>query len=103
MRDPKLNLKVTCADGFTMSVQANANAYSIPKMTGAPIYTQVEVGFPSAKEELLMEWCEEPEDPTGTVYGYVPVQVVTNVIAKHGGIIEGEVPAGIPMLRASRR
>ena len=103
MMSPKLNQKVVCADGFSMSVQANATAYSMPKMTGAPVYTEVEIGFPSAKEELLMEWCEDKEDPTGTVYGYVPVQVVVNVIAKHGGMVEGEVPAGIPVLRVSSR
>ncbi|MED5369001.1 MAG: hypothetical protein VX978_05860 [Pseudomonadota bacterium] len=50
-----------------------------------------------------MDWCEDKEDPTGTVYGYVPTQVVVNVIAKHGGVVEGEVPAGVPMLRASSR
>jgi hypothetical protein len=50
-----------------------------------------------------MEWCDEPDDPTGTVYGYVPAQVVVNVIAKHGGMVEGDVPAGIPVLRASSR
>ena len=98
-----LNQKVVCADGFTMSVQANANAYSSPKITGAPVYTEVEIGFPSAKEELLMAWCDDPGDPTGTVYGYVPAQVVVNVIAKHGGMVEGDVPAGIPVLRASSR
>lgn len=103
MMPPKLNQKVVCADGFSMSVQANATAYSMPKMNGAPAYTEVEIGFPSAKEELLMAWCDEPDDPTGTVYGYVPAQVVVNVIAKHGGMVEGEIPAGLPVLRASSR
>lgn len=98
-----LNQRVVCADGFTMSVQANASAYSSPKITGAPVYKEVEVGFPSAKEELLMDWCEEPSRPTETVYGYVPAQVVTNVIAKHGGMVEGEVPAGVAPIRASSR
>jgi len=92
-----------CADGFTMSVQANANAYCSPRITGASTYTEVEVGFPTAKEELLMDWCEEPRDPTGSVYGFVPAQVVTNVIAKHGGMVEGDVPAGVAPIRASSR
>ncbi len=99
----KLNQNVICADGFSMSVQANATAYSIPRTNGAPAYTEVEVGFPNAMEELLMAWCEDSDDPTGTVYGYVPVQVVVNVIAKHGGMVEGEVPAGIPVLKVLRR
>ena len=33
--------------------------------------------------------------PTDTVYGYVPVDIVTNVIVKHGGMVEGEVPPGV--------
>jgi hypothetical protein len=99
----KLNQLVVCADGFKMSVQAHYGAYCNPKMDGAESYDEVEVGFPSSAEPLLMEWCEDPEDPTGTVYAYVPSQVVVNVIAKHGGMVEGEIPPGIPTLRASSR
>ena len=98
-----LNQPVICADGFKMSVQAHVGAYCSPRTNDANNYSEVEIGFPTAKEPLLMEYCEEPEDPTGAVYGYVPSQVVVNVIAKHGGMVEGEVPAGIPALRASSR
>ena len=94
---------VVCASGFRMSVQANSTAYSEPRSNNAATYSLVEVGFPSAEEPLLMEYCEDKRDPTGTVYGYVPVQVVTNVIAKHGGMVSGEVPPGIAPLRASSR
>ena len=97
----KLNEKVVCADGFTMSVQAHAGAYCIPRMTGAPVYREVEVGFPSEREELLMEWAEEAHKPTDTVYGFVPVGVVTNVIAKHGGMVSGQVPKGVIPLEGS--
>ena len=97
----KLNEKVVCADGFTMSVQAHAGAYCIPKMTGAPVYREVEVGFPSIEEPMLMKWAEEAHRPTDTVYGYVPVQVVTNVIAKHGGIVSGQVPKGVIPLESN--
>ena len=99
----KRNQMIVCADGFTMSVQAHNGAYCSPRINNAESYEKVEVGFPSSIEPLLMDWCEDKEDPTGTVYGYVPTQVVTNVIAKHGGVVEGEVPAGVPMLRASSR
>ena len=96
----ELNETVVCADGFTMSVQAHAGAYCLPRMTGAPVYREVEVGFPSIEEPMLMKWAEEAHRPTDTVYGYVPVQVVTNVIAKHGGIVSGEVPRGVIPLEA---
>ena len=99
----KRNQMVVCASGFSMSVQANNGAYCSPRINNAKSYDEVEVGFPSAEEPLLMEWCEDKDDPTGTVYGYVPAQVIVNVIAKHGGMVEGDVPAGIPVLRASSR
>ena len=102
LRD-RLNQQVVCADGFSMSVQANDGAYCSPRANNAKSYDEVEVGFPSEREPLLMRWCDDPKDPTGTVYGYVPAQVVINVIAKHGGMVAGEVPPGIPMLKASRR
>ena len=89
------NKIVVCADGFEMSVQANIYSYSIPKEANAEKYEAVEVGFPTEVEPLLEEYAEDPSDPTGTVYGYVPVQVVTDVIVKHGGIVDGEVPPGV--------
>ena len=99
----RLNQQVICADGFKMSVQAHDGAYCSPRIDNAESYDEVEVGFPSSVEPLLMEWCEDKEDPTGTVYGYVPTQVVVNVIAKHGGMVEGEAPPGVVPLIASRR
>jgi len=91
----KRNKEVVCADGFKMSVQAHDMAYSIPRANDAEVYEQVEIGFPSQREELIMPWCENADEPTDTVYGYVPVDVVTNVIVKHGGIASGEVPPGV--------
>jgi hypothetical protein len=97
----KLNKKIVCADGFEMSVQANDGAYCSPRVNGAERYTAVEVGFPSREEPLLLGFCDEPDKPTETVYGYVPVPTVTLVIAKHGGIVSGQLPAGIPHLLAT--
>ena len=96
----KRNKMVVCADGFNMSVQAHDGAYCDPRKDAARQYTLVEIGFPSQAEALIMPWAESPEDPTGTVYGYVPVDVVTNVIVKHGGMVEGEVPPGVIAVRA---
>ena len=98
----KLNKAVKCADGFSMSVQAHDGAYCSPRIDGAPRYESVEVGYPSAEEPLLMPFCEDDENPTGTVYGYVPSHVVTTVIAKHGGMVEGEVPAGVAELKVGQ-
>ena len=91
----KRNKMVVCADGFNMSVQAHDGAYCEPRLDAQRKYTLVEIGFPSWEEPLIMPWCENDNQPTNTVYGYVPVGVVTNVIVKHGGMVEGEVPPGV--------
>ena len=82
-----------------MSVQANQGAYCHPRNDFGP-YKQVEVGFPSTIEELLMPYCEDESDPCKTVYSYVPINIVSMVLAKHGGIEFGEVPDGVPYLKA---
>ena len=92
--------RVYCADGFQMSVQANVTAYCSPRENSGK-YELVEVGFPSAMEPMLMPYVEDRDDPTQTVYAYVPVEIVTNVLVKHGGIVSGEVPPGVIAIQAS--
>ena len=94
--------RVVCADGFKMSVQASAYNYCQPRERDAVRYETVEIGFPTAKEPMLMPYAETPEDPTDTVYAYVPVELVTNVIVKHGGMVSGEVPPGVIPVPASQ-
>ena len=96
----KRNEAVVCADGFRMSVQGHEDAYCTPRTNDAEKYTEVEIGYPSDVEELIMPWAENPIRPTETIYGYVPVSVVTNVIAKHGGVVRGQVPNGVAYLNA---
>ena len=75
-----------CVDGFEVSVQGHYGAYSLPRDDFAERYTRVELGFPSAHEPLLDEYQDGDGDPTQTVYGYVPVEIVEAVIDKHGGL-----------------
>lgn len=82
---------VVCKDGFTLSVQASWGHYCTPRDNSGP-YTHVEVGFPSEPEPLLSLYAESLEDPTGTVYPYVPSAVLLQVIAMHGGVDKGEIP-----------
>jgi hypothetical protein len=79
--------RVKCADGFEVSVQASENHYCEPRINGAEQYESVELGYPNMEEPELMEYAEDPVDPTGTVYGWVPVELVNKLIDKHGGII----------------
>ena len=80
--------RVTCNDGFSVSIQASAAHYCHPGITFEGPYTEVELGYPSCSEELLMPYiedgCCEPKD---AVYPYMPVEVVDEVIKKHGGIV----------------
>lgn len=79
--------RMKCADGFEVSVQASETHYCEPRINGAEHYESVELGFPNTEELELMEYAEDPVDPTGTVYGWVPVEVVNKLIEKHGGIV----------------
>jgi len=96
----KKNKPITCADGFSMSVQANQGAYCSPRVDGAEAYTACEIGYPNMIEELLLEFAEDKESPTDTVYGWVPSQTIALVCAKHGGIVSGELPPGVAFLTA---
>lgn len=96
IKNKRLNDKIVCSDGFTMSVQANEYAYCEPRHRDAKVYTTVEIGYPSQREELLMEYAESTADPTDAVYAYVPVALVFAVIVKHGGMVSGHLPNGIP-------
>lgn len=77
--------RIICADGFSLSVQANHGAYRLPR-TNIARWTHVEVGFPSAKPEEFFQYAEDDEDFTGTVYGYVPIELVEECIKNHGGM-----------------
>ena len=83
--------QIVCTDGFTMSVQVGYSLYSTPKKV-AKRYSAVEIGYPSEHEPLIEEYAEcftfeELDiDFTDTIYPYVPVKIVDNVLEKHGGI-----------------
>jgi hypothetical protein len=76
---------ITCADGLSLSVQASQTHYCAPRDSIGP-WTEVEIGYPSQRVEELLAYAENSDDPTETVYAYVPVEVVEAVIEKHGGL-----------------
>ena len=79
--------RITCKDGTSLSVQASEYVYCTPRVNNAKLYTHVEVGFPSiAPTEALARYAEDPDDLLGTVYLYVPVEIVEAFIEEHGGI-----------------
>lgn len=84
---------VVCADGFGVSIQAGNSCYCEPRISQYPEndfipYETVELGYPSEADEDLLPYqeCPDREDPTESVYGYIPVSIVDKVLEKHGGI-----------------
>ena len=77
-----LRPKLICEDGFTISIQASAWHYCTPRATfqDGKMYTALELGFASIKDELIEDYRD------GTVYPYVPVELVDKLLEKHGGI-----------------
>lgn len=78
--------RIVCKDGWSISVQATEYAYCTPRRDNDFHYLDVECGYPSSAEDLLMPYAEETDYPTNTVYGYVPIQIINGIIEKHGGI-----------------
>ncbi len=75
---------IVCNDGFSMSVQGGVYTYSSPREFVSN-FTEMEIGYPSHFEELIHSYAET-DDYTRTVYPYVPVSLIIEVIKKHGGI-----------------
>lgn len=88
---PSLSKRIVCADGLSLSVQASTYSYCSPRENIGP-WNQVEVGFPSSKVDEIMSYAEDPNDPTETVYGWVPIRLVEEIIESHGGIVEKPEP-----------
>ena len=86
--------RIICMDGFSMSVQASTTAYCSPRADSAKAYGAVEVAYPSQPEDLLEPHRDgdDGDDPTQAIYPYTPAAMVLQVIAKHGGMVDGELP-----------
>lgn len=97
----KLDNHVRCVDGFVVSVLAGEALYCSPRPNSYGLgdvpddypgpYTAVEVGFPTERPEPWdgddgwAQYADDPDDPTETVYSYVPVDMVRALVAAHGG------------------
>ena len=80
--------RISCKYGFSVSVQGGTEFHYCTPRHHCNQYIEVELGFPSATDSLLEGYAEDPSDPIGTVYGYVPIVVVENLVEKHGGMVE---------------
>ena len=96
------NRRVVCKDGYSISIQAHRGAYCEPRQDNAESYSLVELGYPSQSDSLIDHLAELPSnDPTDSVYGYVPVNTVYLLLTKHQGVVSGDVPKGVPYFAGS--
>ena len=88
--------RVVCADGFSMSVQASEFNYCSPRSDVGP-WASVEVGFPSEREPAPEKYAEDPsaeikDGKVQTVYGWVPMSTIKDIVQSHGGQVDGDLP-----------
>ena len=50
----KQHKKVTCEDGFTVSIQASSGNYCEPRIDDADFWESVELGYPSQADWLII-------------------------------------------------
>lgn len=85
--DARIKPRIECKDGFSMSVQASKYHYCEPREDGARYYWQFEVGYPSGVEETLLPYSDDSVNPQDSaVFGFVPSEIIEEIIAMHGGI-----------------
>jgi hypothetical protein len=93
MKIKELNPRITCADGVSLSVQANRHARCTPQIDCLEAWTdyiEVDVGF-------IKDQFGEPFTPPAEwnqygdrfnpcyFYAYIPTRMVKAFIASHGG------------------
>ena len=76
--------RVYCADGLNVSIQANEFTYCEPRKNHGP-YISAELGMPNRTVPEWLNWAEEPNKPTDTIYARVPIEQCLRVIQAHGG------------------
>ena len=87
LKNGRIVPRIVCADGWSVSAQAGDGLYSIPRWEAGD-WIAIELGYPSAADPRLMQYADDRDKPTDTVYGYVPVSLVDQIIEEHGGIAQ---------------
>ena len=72
-------------DGFNVSVDASKYHYCSPKDSHGP-WNKVEVKYPFKPYLPLRLYADDKKNLTATVYRYVPLDIVCNMLNEHGGI-----------------
>lgn len=77
--------RVICNDGFSFSAQAHCNYPCEPREELA-YWEIMDFYFPSEEEPLLNKYLSAFNGPLKDTYRCVPMQVIADVINKHGGM-----------------
>lgn len=82
--------RIILADGGVMSIQASEFHYCQPRrnLDSYADYECFEVGFPSKHYPELDPYQDifTSDDPTDSVYGWVPKEVIEEIINRAGGV-----------------
>lgn len=83
-----MSKRVELNSGLTLSIQASEYHYCEPRknLDDKSMYTAFEIGFPSEEIELIASFAQDRGDLTGTVYPYIPRNIVETIISDNGGI-----------------
>lgn len=72
---------VLCADGFHISIQGGTALHYCYPRTHCNTYKFVECADSSIEEPCLQDFFD------GSVYAFVPIHIVEELVERHGGII----------------
>ena len=80
-----INKCLICKDGFWLSVQGDRDKYSKPREKWCNIYQydQMEI---LVSEILPTEFTEYQDGEGSRIYGYVPIELIEQILASHGGV-----------------
>jgi len=93
----RVNLRVECADGFKVSIQASSSHYANDSSGKAPYWSDVPPVHPFVSFELggtddpipeLEQW------ESGGVWAWVPRDAVARMLDAHGGVLAWESANG---------
>ena len=84
-----LRPRAYCADGYSISIQGGTAGHLCQPRRFCDEYERVELGYPNGHDDILIAYAYKTDRAqTETFFPYVPIEVVEQLIAKHGGIVE---------------
>lgn len=81
--------RIYCKDGFNISIQIHESNYAGSEngiRTYGMDWKLVEWGFPSQEIDAKKYKAFDPDHTMDTVGGYVPIKLMEELIAEHGGL-----------------